>query len=86
MTEENFTYHDFEKTRKKLIESINNLLTDEDKSFLLAFNQSAPNWNIYDLQQFPSIQWKLQNLNILKKNNPEKLNKQLSELEIILNR
>lgn len=86
MTREIFTYEDFEETRKKLVESINCFLTNEDKSFLLAFNQSNPNWEIYNFQEFPAIQWKLKNLSILKKNNPKKMIEQLIKLETILNR
>lgn len=80
MTEEEFTYKDFEVTRVSLVETIRNSLTDADREFLVSVKNVEPNWTIHDFSMFPSIQWKLQNLKKLKDSNPEKHSEQLKEL------
>ena len=74
MSEENFSYDDFEKTRDKLIKTIHNSLNKDDKAFILSFLNTEPDWEVYSFQHFPSVQWKLQNLKELKINKPEKHN------------
>lgn len=74
MSSEPFTYEDFENTRLKLLHTIHENLTNNDKTFLLGFNNLIPDWSIYDFKRFPAVQWKLQNLGKLKTNNPEKFN------------
>ncbi len=85
MTAEIFTYKDFEETRLKLVKLIQSSLTQEDKQFLLSFENCKPNWLIYNFVQFPSIQWKLKNLNFLKETNPVKHLDHYKKLEMILN-
>jgi len=80
MSEEEFSYEDFESTRAQLVEIIKSSLTKEDKEFLLSITDVEPNWTIYDFERFPSIQWKLQNLKKLKDSNPEKHSEQLEIL------
>lgn len=72
MTDEAFTYDDYELTRQKLIATVHERLTEEDKAFLLSVNNLTPDWSVYDFQHFPSIKWKLQNLQKLKDQKPEK--------------
>ncbi len=72
MTNENFTYEDFEQTRLNLVKAVNQGLTQDDKDFLLSFKNCEPNWNIYNFERFPAVQWKLNNLRKLKKDNPKK--------------
>ena len=72
MSDESFTYEDFEATRESLIETVQNSLNEKDKEFLLSFKSIEPDWGIYDFEKFPSVQWKLQNLQNLKKANPKK--------------
>lgn len=72
MSEKPFTYEDFEKAREELIKAIHQNLTDKDKEFLLSLGEGTPNWDIYDFERFPAVQWKLQNLIKLKNGNPEK--------------
>ncbi|WP_024771786.1 nucleotidyl transferase AbiEii/AbiGii toxin family protein [Aquimarina macrocephali] len=72
MSDESFTYEDFEATRESLIEAIQNSLNEKDKQFLLSFKSTEPDWSIYNFEKFPSVQWKLQNLQGLRKKNPEK--------------
>lgn len=79
-----FSYDDYEATRLQLIETVKASLGEEDKAFLLSLNRLTPDWSIYDYQRFPSVKWKLLNLEKFKKNNPEAYELQLIELESIL--
>ncbi|MFY0689056.1 MAG: nucleotidyl transferase AbiEii/AbiGii toxin family protein [Cyclobacteriaceae bacterium] len=72
MTTEPFTYQDFESTREQLVKSIAGSWTDADKEFLIGFTKLQPDWSIHNFERFPSIQWKIQNLNKLKESNPDK--------------
>lgn len=72
MTDEPFTYEDYEKVREKLIAVIHENLTDRDKDFLLSVKNLTPDWSIYDFKRFPSVNWKLHNLQKLKDKNPDK--------------
>ena len=72
MTDVEFTYQDYERTRALLIETVNNNLTTKDKEFLLSVKNCKPDWDIYDFERFPAVQWKLQNLRKLKEKNPNK--------------
>jgi predicted nucleotidyltransferase component of viral defense system len=80
MTDEKFSYEEFEAVREKLVETIHQGLTDRDKEFLLSVKNLTPDWSIYDFQKFPSINWKLQNLQKLKDKNPEKHKEQYEAL------
>jgi hypothetical protein len=81
MSDEAFSYEDFEETRARLVETVNTALTENDKAFLLSVKDVNPDWSIYDFQLFPSINWKLQNLQKLKISNPEKHREQLKRLK-----
>ena len=85
MTDVKFDYTDYETSRKKLIEEVNLNLTNKDKEFLLSFESGYPEWNkcmAGDLSAFPAVQWKLQNINNLKKNNLIKYNNGIERLRI----
>lgn len=84
MSSESFTYDHFEKTRTTLLETIHEHLTAKDKSFLLSFTNLTPDWEIYDFEKFPAVQWKLQNLTKLKSSNLEKFNALNTELKNLL--
>ncbi len=84
MTFRPFSYQDFENTRIKLAKEIKQLLTKEDKEFLLSFKSGFPDWNltsILQLDALPAIQWKLQNIKILLEQNPSKHKIMLQRLE-----
>lgn len=85
MTDDAFSYEEFEVTREKLVQVVNQNLTQKDKEFLLSVKEVNPDWSIYDFQRFPSIIWKLQNLQKLKRNNPDKHKEQLERLKEKLN-
>lgn len=72
MTDEGFDYAEYEQTREQLIQTLQNSLTDEDKSFILSVKNVNPDWAIYDFERFPGVKWKLQNLAKLKEQTPEK--------------
>jgi len=66
MTEVPFSYSDYEENREKLIDFINSNLTQYDKEFLIAFeagNNLSQFAEHQEYLQFPSVQWKLQNIN-----------------------
>jgi predicted nucleotidyltransferase component of viral defense system len=81
MSVENFAYEDYEQTRKALLTVIHESLTDADKDFLLNLKDLKPDWTIYDFERFPGIAWKMENLRILKKNNPQKHTKLFEALK-----
>ena len=84
MTDLPFSYNDYEETRERLIYFINSNLTQRDKEFLIAFEAGNDLLQFADYQeylQFPSVQWKLQNINKLKESNPIKLRECLKKLE-----
>ena len=72
MTEQQFTYEDYEANRYALVETIHQTLTTADKLFLVSIEELNPNWTFYNFEKYPAVQWKLQNLEKLKKNNPKK--------------
>jgi predicted nucleotidyltransferase component of viral defense system len=85
MTDRPFSYEDFEKTRTRLFSNIFSVLTSQDKKFLIEFSSGTPNWTGYEsFQKFPSIQWKLLNLQKLKKQNLKKHIEQYDQLKSLL--
>ena len=50
---------------------------------LLKTVNGAPDWNSYDFEDYPAVQWKLQNLRKLKETNPDKQSEQLKKLKTI---
>jgi phenylpropionate dioxygenase-like ring-hydroxylating dioxygenase large terminal subunit len=87
MTDEKFTYKDFEETRDKLIREINQGLTANERQFLISFLEGVPIWNsveFADFEKFPAIQWRLHNILKLKQRDPEKHRQQLHTLTRIL--
>ena len=86
MTDIPFTYGEFEETRARLITKVNQLMTADDKRFLVSFEQGKPEWNGYEFEYFkdyPSVKWKLVNLAKLAKQNPLKLKKESDKLKEI---
>ena len=84
MTDISFSYSDYEETREKLIDFINSNLTQQDKEFLMAFevgNELLQFAEYQEYLQFPSVQWKLQNINKLKEINPNKHRENGKKLE-----
>ncbi len=83
MTDVPFSYEDYKVTRKELIEKIDALLTEDDKEFLISFEQGVPAWDkcsAGDLSAYPSVKWKIQNILKLKDTNPKKYNEGVEKL------
>jgi predicted nucleotidyltransferase component of viral defense system len=74
-------------TRIKLAEEINSKLTEKDRLFLISFKEGIPDWELFivkNAKEFPAIRWKLQNIEIIKKNDPKKHTEMLKKLEKVL--
>jgi len=84
MSSEVFTYQEFEDSRARLLETIGDRLTREDRAFLLSVKKLQPKWNLHDFERFPAVQWKLLNLQRLKDANPDKYFEHYEALQRIL--
>jgi predicted nucleotidyltransferase component of viral defense system len=72
MSEEDFSYEEYEFVRATMIKTVQASITAEDKLFILGFKDVIPDWSIYNFDTYPSIKWKLQNLEKIKTTNPAK--------------
>ena len=72
MSEELFTNEEYEFIREKLVKTVQASITEEDKLFILGFKNCIPDWSSYNFEAYPSIKWKLQNLEKIKAANPVK--------------
>lgn len=89
MTEIPFTYQDYEATRINLIQGLQNLFSETEKDFLISFESGEPQWSLLSYQSFetyPSVEWKLLNIEKLKQSDPEGLAKQIKKLKEVLGR
>jgi predicted nucleotidyltransferase component of viral defense system len=87
MTDTAFTYEDFEATRENLINIVNSSLSEKDRSFLLTFKRGDPDWDLFPvagLKDMPAVQWKLMNIQNLKRYNPDKHTELIHKLESLL--
>jgi predicted nucleotidyltransferase component of viral defense system len=83
-----FTYSDFEETRRDLIEKVNRLFNNEDKEFLISFEQGDPEWSkccLGNVSDYPSVKWKLQNILKLKETHLEKYKYGIEKLSSCFN-
>ncbi|MGE0175293.1 MAG: nucleotidyl transferase AbiEii/AbiGii toxin family protein [Oligoflexales bacterium] len=79
-----FTYEDYINTRIQLVDVIHASLSNDDKALLISFKQGKPDWSlspIKALQDLPAVQWKLQNIQKLARENPIKHQEMLKRLE-----
>ena len=75
MTDVEFSYSDYEEARINLIAQVNAALTETDKDFIISFENGTPDWSkccAGDLSNYPSVKWKLNNINKLKETNLQK--------------
>ncbi|TRZ82339.1 MAG: nucleotidyl transferase AbiEii/AbiGii toxin family protein [Sediminibacterium sp.] len=72
MSEEQFTYEEYEFVRETMVKTLQASITEADKLFILGFKDVIPDWSIYNFEKYPSIKWKLQNLEKIKASNPAK--------------
>jgi predicted nucleotidyltransferase component of viral defense system len=83
MTTVPFNYTTFQKTRTRLTSEIHRNLTQNEKQFLISFEQGEPEWKLIDLpnlRNLPAVKWKLLNIHKLREDNPRKHAMQLAEL------
>ena len=80
MTQVDFTYDIYEDTRTQLIKNIREGISKEISEFLVTFSEGSPNWELFNFDGYPGIQWKLLNINKLKKENSSKFEFQIEEL------
>ena len=85
MSAEAFTYTMFENERKRLIAAIHKNMTSQQKQMIISFAEGQPDWLYEDWSKYPGIAWKLQNINKLKHENPEKFRYQIRQLEKLFN-
>ena len=79
-----FSYENFEVTRQRLIDELNQSFEDNDKEFLLSFKSGNPKWSLIPkplLKELPAIKWKMKNLKKLIETNPEKHQQQYKALK-----
>ncbi len=82
-----FGYDDYKNTKSQLINLIAKSLTINDKKLMLGFVKGNPDWNLFPygiIQKLPAVQWKLLNVNKLKKNNPHKYEQLVLSTEKVL--
>ena len=74
MVKENVSLGDLVEIRKRLIKEIHSSITDQEKEFILSFQDATPDWPKFphDIKGLPAIKWKLINLEKLKSENTEK--------------
>ncbi|MCA1805821.1 MAG: nucleotidyl transferase AbiEii/AbiGii toxin family protein [Xanthomonadaceae bacterium] len=78
------TVDELEKARLTMIETIQSMLTEEHKAFLLSFKSGEPEWSRVrhdHAQELPAVRWKLQNIQRLGRDQREMA---LSKLEQVL--
>lgn len=87
MSDISFSYEDYTSARTDLIKKVNDNLTQMDKEFILSFESGNPDWGkccAGDLSNYPSIQWKMLNIQKLKKTNPKKFELGITKLKDFL--
>lgn len=81
MSADVFSYEQFESVREELVRTVIEGFSDDDCAFLLGFHRLDPDWSYLDLRSFPSVVWKLRNLEDLKRRNRGKFELQIRLLE-----
>lgn len=72
MSEEQFTYEEYEFVRETMVKTVQASITEKDKLFIIGFKNVVPDWSIYNFEAYPSIKWKQLNLEKIKAANPSK--------------
>ena len=84
MTEEPVSQAELEATRESLMAEIDRRIDEPAMRFLTSLHNGEPDFDTIALPQaanLPAIRWKVQNLQRLQIENPEKHTEQLAELE-----
>jgi len=83
MTMEDITLNELLTARAKLIKKISEELTLNERKFLLSIKLGEPQWDLLpfkNLEQLPSLQWKLINIKKMDKNKHKKMVDKLKEV------
>jgi predicted nucleotidyltransferase component of viral defense system len=86
MTNISVDVKDLIKTRDQLIKTINSILTEQEKHFLVSFQNGTPNWDLLATDiglDMPSVVWKLFHINQM---SLEKKEQAVSKLKEVLQR
>lgn len=70
MVVEHVEYDELVEVRERLIDTIRDTLTENERKFLLSIKQGHPDWQlmpISGIDQLPAVQWKLLNIRKMKK-------------------
>ncbi len=70
-------------TRSRLIEELPNMLSSEERRFLISMAYAEPDWSLLPIrhaENLPALRWKVQNLRKLAAANPGKFRAQAAEL------
>jgi len=87
MSDMSFSYEDYTSARTDLLKKVNDNLTQTDKEFILSFESGSPDWGkccAGDLSNYPSVKWKMLNIQKLKKTNPKKFKLGITKLKDFL--
>ena len=82
MTAIEVTLESLLQTRINLIKTINETFIEKDRKFILSFKEGNPNWElseIENIQNYPSIKWKLANIQKMDKQKHERAITKLKE-------
>lgn len=66
---------------KLLLKTVMESLNESDRKFLIDFNKLEPDWSVYQYQDFPSVKWKMLNLEKFRRNDPDSYEKHLRQLK-----
>lgn len=83
MTNIPFDYSMFEDWRNRLVKEVNEQMSQADKKFLVDFENLSVDWETSPyryMRNYPSVKWKIANLEKLKKLNLAKLKKEADRL------
>jgi predicted nucleotidyltransferase component of viral defense system len=72
MSQESFSYQEYEETRITLLKIIHQNIDSRDIEFLMSLQNTEPDWTIYNFKDFPGVNWKLKNLQRLKQEQSRK--------------
>ncbi|BFU92354.1 MAG: hypothetical protein NTAFB01_35410 [Nitrospira sp.] len=84
MTIDPIALESLEAAREELITTIRQMLTEEDRRFLLAVKRGDADWNTFaipEARHLPAVRWKLHNLSLMEK---AKRQKAIRSLERVL--
>ncbi len=65
MTDENVSYEELIETRSILVDYIKEILTENERKFLVSFERGKPRWDLLEIdgvKQLPAVSWKLINI------------------------